>query len=139
MFEFKQVEPRELLPAVERALGILKERSPLPLAWEEGVPMLLATQCGGDVRKAINACELLYEAAETKDGELLKLAGETAAAVCEDDPSLASDLYRPLKNELENGPLSNRSLRAAARLRFLKIPALLLSNVPGNGIIQQFH
>ena len=52
VFEFKQVEPRELLPAVERALGILKERSPLPLAWEEGVPMLLATQCGGDVRKA---------------------------------------------------------------------------------------
>ena len=69
--ESKQPEPRELLPAVERALGILKERSPLPLAWEEGVPMLLATQCGGDVRKAINACELLYEAAETKNGELL--------------------------------------------------------------------
>ena len=42
VFEFKQVEPRELLPAVERALGILKERSPLPLAWEEGVPMLIA-------------------------------------------------------------------------------------------------
>ena len=33
VFEFKQVEPRELLPAVERALGILKERSPLPLVW----------------------------------------------------------------------------------------------------------
>ena len=80
MFEFKQVEPRELLPAVERALGILKERSPLPLAWEEGVPMLLATQCGGDVRKAINACELLYEAAETKDGELL-LTSEDALQV----------------------------------------------------------
>ena len=80
VFEFKQVEPRELLPAVERALGILKERSPLPLAWEEGVPMLLATQCGGDVRKAINACELLYEAAETKDGELL-LTSEDALQV----------------------------------------------------------
>ena len=72
----------ELLPAVERALGILKERSPLPLAWEEGVPMLLATQCGGDVRKAINACELLYEAAETKDGELL-LTSEDALQVAQ--------------------------------------------------------
>ena len=82
VFEFKQVEPRELLPAVERALGILKERSPLPLAWEEGVPMLLATQCGGDVRKAINACELLYEAAETKDGELL-LTSEDALQVAQ--------------------------------------------------------
>ncbi len=82
VFEFKQIEPRELLPAVERALGILKERSPLPLAWEEGVPMLLATQCGGDVRKAINACELLYEAAETKDGELL-LTSEDALQVAQ--------------------------------------------------------
>ena len=67
VFEFKQVEPRELLPAVERALGILKERSPLPLAWEEGVPMLLATQCGGDVRKAINAVELLFSAAGERE------------------------------------------------------------------------
>ena len=82
VFEFKQIEPRELLPAVERALGILKERSPLPLAWEEGVPMLLATQCGGDVRKAINACELLYEAAETKNGELL-LTSEDALQVAQ--------------------------------------------------------
>ena len=82
VFEFKQVEPRELLPAVERARGILKERSPLPLAWEEGVPMLLATQCGGDVRKAIYACELLYEAAETKNGELL-LTSEDALQVAQ--------------------------------------------------------
>ena len=62
--------------------AILKERSPLPLAWEEGVPMLLATQCGGDVRKAINACELLYEAAETKNGELL-LTSEDALQVAQ--------------------------------------------------------
>lgn len=44
--------------------------------------MLLATQCGGDVRKAINACELLYEAAETKDGELL-LTNEDALQVAQ--------------------------------------------------------
>ena len=72
VFEFKQVEPRELLPAVERALGILKERSPLPLAWEEGVPMLLATQCGGDVRKALNAVELLFSAAP-REGNTIHL------------------------------------------------------------------
>ena len=44
--------------------------------------MLLATQCGGDVRKAINACELLYEAAETKNGELL-LTSEDALQVAQ--------------------------------------------------------
>ena len=44
--------------------------------------MLLATQCGGDVRKAINACELLYEAAERKNGELL-LTSEDALQVAQ--------------------------------------------------------
>ena len=75
VFEFKNVSPTELVPAVERALGILKERSELPLSWEEGVPMQIATQCGGDVRKAINACELLYQSAQPVRGKL-KLTSE---------------------------------------------------------------
>ena len=70
VFEFKQVSPEETLPAVLRALNILQGRSELPLAWEDGVPEQIATSCGGDVRKSINACELLYEAAEVKHGEL---------------------------------------------------------------------
>ena len=69
VFEFKQVSPEETLPAVLRALNILKERSELPLSWEDGVPEQIATSCGGDVRKSINACELLYEAAEAKRGK----------------------------------------------------------------------
>ena len=80
VFEFKNVSAEEIIPAVERALGILKERSELPLSWEDDVPRVIAQQCGGDVRKAINACELLYEAAETKDGELL-LTSEDALQV----------------------------------------------------------
>jgi len=71
VFEFKAVPPEETLPAVLRALRILKERSELPLSWEEGVPEQLATSCGGDVRKAINACELLFASAETKRGRLI--------------------------------------------------------------------
>ena len=82
VFEFKNVSAEEIIPAVERALGILKERSELPLSWEEDVPRVIAQQCGGDVRKAINACELLYEAAETKDGELL-LTSEDALQVAQ--------------------------------------------------------
>ena len=70
VFEFKQVSPEETLPAVHRALSILKERSELPLSWEDGVPEQIATSCGGDVRKSINACELLYEAAEVKRGTI---------------------------------------------------------------------
>ena len=70
VFEFKQVSPKETLGAVQRALNILKERSELPLSWEDGVPEQIATSCGGDVRKSINACELLYEAAEVKRGTI---------------------------------------------------------------------
>lgn len=46
------------------------------------MPLQIATSCGGDVRKAINACELLYEAAETKNGELL-LTSEDALQVAQ--------------------------------------------------------
>ena len=70
VFEFKQVTPEEALPAVERALRIEQERSPLPLKWEEKVPLQIATACGGDVRKAINAVELLCRAAPPENGTL---------------------------------------------------------------------
>lgn len=71
VFEFKNVSADELLPAVERALGILKERSELPLSWDEDIPRRIAQLAGGDVRKAINTCELLYEAAQPEKGVLL--------------------------------------------------------------------
>ena len=71
VFEFKPVPPAEAKTAVERALAIQKERSPLPLRWEEGVPLQVATACGGDVRKAVNAVELLCQAARPADGELV--------------------------------------------------------------------
>ena len=80
VFEFKAVPAEETEPAVLRALNIEKQRSPLPLSWEEGVPLRIATACGGDVRKAINAVELLCQAADVKDGEL-RLTMEDAVQV----------------------------------------------------------
>ena len=71
VFEFKPVTTQEVLPAVERALGVVRQESQLPLIWEEGVPDYIAHACGGDVRKAMNAVELLYEAAVPCKGELL--------------------------------------------------------------------
>ena len=71
VFEFKAVSPEEAQPAVLRALRLEQQQSPLPLTWEEGVPLQIATSCGGDVRKAINAVELLCQAARPVDGQLL--------------------------------------------------------------------
>ena len=82
VFEFKAVTAQEAEPAVLRALKIQQERSELPLTWEDGVPLQIATACGGDVRKAINAVELLYEAAEVKKGTLY-LTLEDAAQVAQ--------------------------------------------------------
>ena len=82
VFEFKAVTAEEVEPAVLRALNIEKERSPLPLEWEEGVPMQIATACGGDVRKAINAVELLCQAAVPQKGTL-RLTKEEASQIAQ--------------------------------------------------------
>ena len=71
VFEFKPVTAADVRPAVDRALALVRSESPLPLRWEEGVPDYIAHACGGDVRKAMNAVELLYEAAPAEDGKLL--------------------------------------------------------------------
>ena len=78
VFEFKAVTAEEAEPAVLRALNIEKERSPLPLEWEESVPMQIAMACGGDVRKAINAVELLCQAAVPKKGRLYLISDDTS-------------------------------------------------------------
>ena len=66
VFEFKAVPPKEAEPAVLRALEIEKNRA--PLEWEPELPLQIATSCGGDVRKAVNAVELLCSAAVLRDG-----------------------------------------------------------------------
>ena len=53
-----------------------------PLTTEEDVPLAIAAGCGGDVRKAINAVELLSRAAKPEDGEL-KLKREDAAQLAQ--------------------------------------------------------
>ena len=73
VFEFKSVPAEEIGPAVLRALELMKGRTPLNLTWDSGVPDLVAQGCGGDVRKSINAVELLCEAAVPKDLSLIHI------------------------------------------------------------------
>ena len=82
VFEFKPLTAEETVPAVERALGIVQEQSVLPLSWEEEVPLTIATGCGGDVRKAVNAVELLSRAAKPVAGRLL-LTTEDASQIAQ--------------------------------------------------------
>ena len=79
---FKSVSPREVLPAVERALEIEKGSEAAPLSWKsKEVPLDIATACGGDVRKSINAVELLCQAARPGKNGKLKLTRSDAQQV----------------------------------------------------------
>ena len=68
VFEFKPVSPDDAERAVRRAVEIMNARRETPLTLEEGVTARLASGCGGDVRKAINAVELLFTAAWDREG-----------------------------------------------------------------------
>ena len=63
VFEFKPVSADEAESAVLRAVGIENARREKPLSLEEGVTKRIASACGGDVRKALNAVELLFSTA----------------------------------------------------------------------------
>ena len=77
VFEFKPISAQDAKLAVERAVGIMNERRETPLALEDGVLQRIASACGGDVRKAINAVELLFSAA----GERQSITLEDALAI----------------------------------------------------------
>ena len=70
VFEFKTVSPAELEPAVCRALRLLEEEAGVSIETEPGITAYIAAAAGGDVRKAVNAVELLYAAAQGAGGPL---------------------------------------------------------------------
>ena len=70
VFEFKPLEAAEVLPAVERGLRLMGERLEARVECEPGVEGQIASACGGDVRKAMNAIELLLNAAR-REGDCL--------------------------------------------------------------------
>ena len=63
VFEFKPVSPEDAEKAVKRAMDLLNGQREKPLSIEDGVTRRIASACGGDVRKALNAVELLFSTA----------------------------------------------------------------------------
>ena len=80
VFEFKQLSPEAVLKAVKRAIGYLEERTALKAEVQEGCLEYIASACGGDLRKALNAVEVLFSAG-VPEGERLHLTLEDARAV----------------------------------------------------------
>lgn len=82
VFEFKSVTAAEVAPAVCRAVSILEGRHGVKADVESGVIDHLSNACGGDVRKAINAVELLYSSVKPDEG-VVKLTLEDAQVVAQ--------------------------------------------------------
>ena len=71
VFEFKPITAEDALPAIDRGVDLLNERLGGNLVLEDGVREHIASACGGDIRKAMNALELLSSAARREGGKLL--------------------------------------------------------------------
>lgn len=70
VFEFKPVSPEAALPAVQRAVDYMAKKAELTVSVDEGALRHIATCCGGDVRKGINAVEALFLAVRAGDTRL---------------------------------------------------------------------
>ena len=80
IFEFKQISAEASIHAIERAVQFLEERTGLKARPEPGALEYIAGACGGDLRKAMNAVEVLFSAGQP-EGNLLTLTLEDAKAV----------------------------------------------------------
>ncbi|MBQ8910341.1 MAG: replication-associated recombination protein A [Oscillospiraceae bacterium] len=80
IFEFKQISSQAALQAVKRAVSFLEQRTALTAQPEEGALEYIAGACGGDLRKAMNAVEVLFSAGQPQ-GEILPLTLEDAKTV----------------------------------------------------------
>lgn len=70
VFEFKPVEREDIEQAVKRAFSFLEEEMGRAICTQEGAVGYIASACGGDVRKAMNAAELSVLTCDNGDEEI---------------------------------------------------------------------
>ncbi len=71
VFEFKQITAEDALPAIDRGISIMEKRLGAQVECEDGVRKHIAWACGGDIRKAMNAIELLLTSSRREHGKIL--------------------------------------------------------------------
>lgn len=64
VFEFKRVEPREIVPVLKRAVTVMNEELSLNKAYDEEALEYLASCAGGDVRHALTLLEGAFYACD---------------------------------------------------------------------------
>ena len=78
VFEFKAVEPEEILRAVQRGFAFLREEQGHDIIVDPAAAEHIARSCGGDVRKALNAVELCALAGTLQPDGSVQVTPDTA-------------------------------------------------------------
>ncbi|MBP3313351.1 MAG: replication-associated recombination protein A [Oscillospiraceae bacterium] len=81
VFEFKPLTGEDVLPAVHRAVAYMEEKLSLKAKAEEGALEHIAFASGGDVRKALNAVELLFSASVPDEKGNVTIALDDAQSI----------------------------------------------------------
>ncbi len=80
IFEFKELSAQDVMKAARRAVKILEERENVTASFEEGVLEHIVQGSGGDVRKCLNALEILFSASE-RTGDEIRITMDDAVTV----------------------------------------------------------
>lgn len=121
IFEFRPIPREAVARAVRRAFTLCARDMHAKIALDEGVVDAVATACGGDVRKAINAVELLTVAAPRSDDTLTvsledaKAVSQKSAARYDRDGDSHYDILSAFHKSLRGSDV-NASLHYLARL-----------------------
>ena len=106
VFEFKHISAEAALRAINRAVTYLEKRTGLKAAPEAGTLEYIAGACGGDIRKAMNAVEVLFSAAQAVEGQLhisladAKLVTQKSAMRADRDGDNYYDLLSALQKSI---------------------------------------
>lgn len=102
VFEFKPIEPEDVRDAINRAVQKLDDE----FEFEDGVVEHISFACGGDVRKALNAIELLVESAAICNGKAFvaledaKLVTQRSAMRADRDGDIHYDIISALQKSI---------------------------------------
>lgn len=121
VFEFKPVTAEQLIPAIKRAFRIMSEESRTEIIFDDEILKIIAYNCGGDVRKAMNIAELSVMCGDISDGkvtitaESLKIIAQKSNMRYDRDGDQHYDILSAFHKSVR-GSDENAALHYAARL-----------------------
>lgn len=121
VFEFKPVSAEQIVPAVRRAFRIISEENGTDIEADEKIYSVIAYNCGGDVRKAMNTAELAVICGEPDCGKVritedsLKIIAQRSNMRYDRDGDQHYDILSALHKSIR-GSDENAALHYAARL-----------------------